>query len=176
MEELRRYFEKYITPVHLDNIQKNSQISGIENELIRNLLEVTAEQSTALEHITLDMDVMGSIQIPDNIEMDVFEIMCNLIDNAICELACQNPGLLRIWLRVVDGQFSIYIANTLTDGIDIKQLYSKKNSKGSGNGYGLKRIRTIVYQNPGMEHFTYKNGTYEGKEILVQNIKMDLRA
>jgi len=173
MDGLRIYFEKYVTPIHGEYIQTCNQFNLIENVLIRNLLMVTAGQAATMKNITLDMDISGKIKLSDDIEMDIFEILCNLLDNAINELTEQESGLLRIWIRVIDNLLTIYIANTLVDDIDISKLYKEKN-KSDGHGYGLQRIRAIVYQNTDMEHYTSKDGKYQGKDIFVQRIKVEL--
>jgi len=99
MESLRSYFETYISPIHQAQTQDNIRISKVNNELIRNLLDITAGQATAMENVTLDMVISGEIHPPDNIALDIFEIMSNLIDNAMREIANQENALLRIWLR-----------------------------------------------------------------------------
>jgi len=118
------------------------------------------------------MDISGDIRLPDYILMDIFEILSNLVDNALREIEGQPLGLLRIRIYESYGKLSIQVANTLTHDVDIGQMYSVNQTgrAGSERGYGLRRVREIVYSHPSIEHLTYKNGVFEGKEILVQQI------
>jgi len=171
MDSLRSYFETYITPIHQAQIQDNIQISKVNNELIRNLLDITAGQATAMENVTLDMAISGEIHPSDNIALDIFEIMSNLIDNAMHEITNQENALLRIWLRHEESYLFIMIVNTLSNDLEIEQLY-KKPERGASHGYGLMRVREIVNRYPDMEHMTYKGVMFEGKEVLTQQIKI----
>lgn len=173
IEGLRQYFERYVSPIHIDLMQNIGHLSGIKNELIRNLIEVTVGQVSAMENITLDVDIYGEVKLPDNMNPDIFEILSNFIDNALQELSEQNQGLLRIELRDVDEGASIQIANTVNNFVEVEPLYF--NEQKDGRGYGLKRVRAIVYQQPSIKHFTYKNGMFEGKEVLVQQIVITTR-
>ena len=65
----------------------------------------------------------------------------------------------------------IMIVNTLSDDLEIEQLY-KKPERGDSHGYGLMRVREIVNRYPEMEHMTYKGVMFEGKEVLTQQIKI----
>lgn len=176
IDGLRIYFEENITPIHQSQID-GVQISNIKNDLIRNLLDVTIGQAIAIGNITLDMDATGDIRLPDYMLMDIFEIMSNLLDNSLKELKFQletqlgekSPGLLRLWLHESDGQLSMQIANTIRDNVDIERMYDG-GQKGGECGYGLRRIREIVYSHVNMEHLTYKSGKFAGKEILIQQI------
>jgi len=175
MAGLRLYFEKHILPIHKEHIQKNRQLSNIQNDLIRNLVDSTIGQAAAVDSITLDVYISEKVSLPDEMALDVFEIMSNLIDNAMRELTSQQHGLLRIWLYQTDGELSVYIANTADHNIDIEQIYSRENNGGDRHGHGLKRVREIVYNQSRMEHLTYKGGMFEGKEILVQYIRITER-
>ena len=115
------------------------------------------------------MKISGDIRLPDNILMDIFEILSNLVDNALREIEGQYLGLLKIHLYESYGQLSIQIANTVISSIDIEQMYTSNHVE-SESGYGLRRVREIVYNHPNMEHLTFKSGMFEGKEILVQQI------
>jgi len=171
MESLRNYFETYITPIHEAQIQDNIQISKVNNELVRNLLDITAGQASTMESVSLDMAISGEIHPSDNIALDIFEIMSNLIDNAMREISNQENALLRIWLRQEESYLFIMIANSLSNDLEIEQLY-KKPERGDSHGYGLIRVREIVNRYPDMEHMTYKGVMFEGKEVLTQQIKI----
>ena len=168
MEGLKVFFEKNISPIHKSHVEA-VQISNVKNELIRNFLEVTAEQAVTIGNVILDMDLSGDIQLPDNLIMDVFEILSNLIDNAFREITGQVMGLLRIRLYESFGQIYIQVANTLSCDVDINNIYNREHSN-CDNGYGLRRVREIIYSHPNIEHLTYKKGMFEGKVILVQQI------
>jgi len=168
LKGLQVYFEENITPIHQSQVA-GVQISSIKNDLIRNFIDVTAGQITTIGNLTLDIDISGEIRFPDNLLMDIFEILSNLVDNALRAVEGQASGLLRIHLHEHYGQLSIQVANTLSNGIDIEQMYSE-NKSDSESGYGLKRVREIVYSHPNIEHLTFKSGIFEGKEILVQQI------
>ena len=174
MKGLRYYFETNIAPIHQEQVLGGNPLSNVHNKLIRNLLDVTIGQVTALGGITLDIDIAEKLCLPDlpeNMALNIFEIMSNLIDNALRALDGQAPGLLRIGLHDTDGQFCILIANSLKGDLDIERIYSQQQG-GDGHGYGLKRVREIVFQYPHMEHFTYKGGMFGDKTILVQQIKI----
>ncbi len=174
INRLQLYFQQYIAPIHREQIQNQTQISSIKSELIRNLLDVTAGQVASLEHVVLDMRISETICIPASMELDVFEIMSILMDNALNELAGQTKALLRIEVTQMDGQIAIAIANTLHCDIRIEQIYNQKQYGTDVHGYGLKHVRALVYKHPEMEHFTYKSGVYEGKGMLTQQIKIQL--
>jgi len=169
MDGLRLYFHKHVTPIHQTQIQNKQVISKIRNDLLRNLLDVTVGQIAVLENVLLDLDIQGDINVSENAELDVFEIMSNLLDNALRETRGQPSGLLKIRLHESNGELSIQVANTLGYNLDIEQIYSHRLDDGE-RGFGLKRVREIVYQHPNMSHLTYKSGMFEGKEILVQQI------
>jgi len=171
MAGLQAYFERHIASIHRDRLEDRGQLTSIRNEVIKNLLDVTVAQVDALENISLELEVDNKVRFPEDMEMDLFEIMCNLLDNAMRELGGQAPGLLRIVLRGEAEAVSITVANTLHASADIEKLY--QTERRGRHGYGLNRVRKIVYRHPGMEHFTYKGGMYRGKEILVQQIKVE---
>ena len=102
----------------------------------------------------------------------MFELLSNFIDNALRELLAQTNGLLRIEFRVIDNELSIQIANTVNKSIEIESLYLQEQK--DGHGYGLKRVRAIVYEQPCIKHFTYKDGMFEGKIVLVQQIVIEI--
>jgi len=176
IDSLRIFFEKNITPIHHSQVNDDGNgagidgiVSNIKDDLIRNFLDVTAGQVTTIGNLTLDMKISGDIRLPDNILMDIFEILSNLVDNALREIEGQYLGLLKIHLYESYGQLSIQIANTVISSIDIEQMYTSNHVE-SESGYGLRRVREIVYNHPNMEHLTFKSGMFEGKEILVQQI------
>ena len=171
MAGLQAYFERHIASIHRSRLEDRGQLTSIRNEVIKNLLDVTVAQVDALENISLELEVDNKVRFPEDMEMDLFEIMCNLLDNAMRELGGQAPGLLRIVLRGEAEAVSITVANTLHASADIEKLY--QTERRGRHGYGLNRVRKIVYRHPGMEHFTYKGGMYRGKEILVQQIKVE---
>ena len=171
---LQDYFEKYVAPIHREQIQGNIHISRVANELIRNLLDLTSGQASAMENVSLDIDISGEIKIPEHILMDVFEIMSNFIDNALCEISTQKNGLLRIWIDQEGELIFIQVANTLTNGFNINQIYKNQNERSDGRGYGLKRVRELVLQHPDMEHSTFISGMFQEKEILVQLVKISI--
>jgi len=59
MAGLRQYYERYVTPIHKDLMENTGQLSGIKNELIRNLIAITTGQGSTLENLTLDIDYLG---------------------------------------------------------------------------------------------------------------------
>ena len=168
MEGLRIFFEENIFPIHQSHVD-GVQLSNIKNDLIRNFLDVTAGQVATMEGVSLEMDISDNLQLPDNILMDIFEILSNLVDNALCELKGQDFGLLKIRLYKYDKEIFIEITNTIKDNVDIEHMYNPK-SVNLENGYGLRRVREIVYSHPNIEHMTHKNGMFKGRELLVQQI------
>jgi len=168
IEGLRTFFEENITPIHQIQVD-GIQLSNIKNDLIRNFIDVTIGQVATMDDLTLELDISENLSLPDHMLMDIFEIISNLVDNALRELDGQLFGLLRIRLYESDEQISIQIANTLSKNVDIEQLYNQE-SINSENGFGLRRVREIVYGHPNIEHLTYKSGRFKGKEILVQQI------
>jgi sensor histidine kinase YesM len=106
--------------------------------------------------------------LPDNIELEIFELLSNFTDNALKELLKQKNGLLRIEFRNADESISIKIANTLKTALEIESIYS--NEQKDGQGYGLKRVREIIEQQPNLKHFTYKEGFFAEQEVFVQQI------
>jgi len=168
MEGLQVFFEENISPIHQSQVD-GAQLSNIKNDLIRNFLDVTAGQVTTMEGVSLEMDISDNLQFPDNILMDIFEILSNLIDNALRELKVQDFGLLKIRLYKFDEEIFIEITNTVRDNLNIEHMYNPK-AVNLENGYGLRRVREIIYTHPNIEHMTYKNGMFKGKELLVQQI------
>jgi len=180
IEGLRFFFEENITPIHLSQID-GMQISNIKDNLLRNFIDVTTGQADAMENITLDINISGEIRLPDHMLLDVFEIISNFIDNAMRELKSQSEtqsraqansfGLLRIWMHESDGQLSIQIANTINGTVDIEQIYNRQHGSSENdcehhtsyceNGYGLKRVREIVYSHPQIQHLTYRGSSFE---------------
>lgn len=170
MNGLKKYFEKYIAIIHQENVEVSQLLSNIKNEIIRNLLDVMISMIESMKGITLELSVEGIIEITGKIEMDIFEIVSNLLDNAIRELEGQSSGLLRIALAGDENTVSIEIANTVSLPIDIEKLCDPKIDGDSLHGHGLIRIQDIVCQHPEIEHFTYIKMTHEEKEVLVQQI------
>jgi len=168
MEGLQMFFEENISPIHQSRVD-GAQLSNIKNDLIRNFLDVTAGQVATMEGVSLEMDISDNLQLPDNILMDIFEILSNLVDNALRELKGQDFGLLKIRLYKFDNEMFVQIANTIGNSVDIEHMYNPK-SVNLESGYGLRRVREIVYSHPNIEHMTHKNGMFKGKELLVQQI------
>jgi len=170
MKGLQTFFEENISPIHQRHVE-GVQLSNIKNNIIRNFLDVITGQVATLEDITLEIDTSENLRLPDNIIMDIFEILSNLVDNALHELDGQLSGLLRVRLYESDEQFSIQIANTINSNIDIERMYNIETiNHEHEHGYGLRRVREIVYNYSNIEHMTYKSGMFKGKEVLVQQI------
>ena len=173
MNGLQFYFEKYIVPIHHEHIESSNQLSNVKNDLLRNFLSVVIDEALSSKHIALDVDISGEVTLPDDLVLSMFEVLSIFTENAIRELQSQHDGLLHISLSQSNDTIAIQIANTLSIELDIENIYGQ-NQTCHGFGYGLKRVRTIVLEHPDIEHFTYKGGIYQGKEILVQQIKLTL--
>lgn len=169
MDGLHRYFEQYITPIHRVQIAGMGKLADIHSAPIRKLLEETAAQLDMQEHTVLELLIRGTIIIPARLEMDVFEILCILIDNALRELEGQDDGLLQIEVKGNGGDVSIKIGNTLRDGFTMARLYPREPDREAGHGYGLRRVRELVCRRA-MEHYTYIVGEHRNRRTLVQQI------
>jgi len=169
MNGLESYFKRYIAPIHKKRIMVGKQLSGVKNELIHNLMLITCEQVSAREDIDFEIDISTEIVIAEDYEMEIFEILSNFTDNAIKEVAEQKNGLVRIEAYQLDGVTSISVTNTLRSDIDIASFYQIRQAN-DRHGYGLRRVRDIVYKRPEFEHHTYKSGMYKDKRLLVQHI------
>lgn len=137
LDGLTDYFQKNVAPVYAISVSNRNQLAAIESLLIRGLLDMTLGQVTAVGNILLDFSVSGEIKLPEYIEFEVFEILSNLLDNALNELENQEDGTLQISLFHREDHISIQIANTLENDMDIEAIYSDDQERGQCADMGL---------------------------------------
>lgn len=168
MQELKRYFEENISEIHERMLDSGKALERIKDELLRNLIEVTAGEIKQGKHITFDLQVLGEVKIAEPYSMLLFEISNNLIDNAMNNLRQQDSGLLRIELVPELNGLSLKITNSLVEDIDVSSLY--KTTPSNGRGYGLSRVREIVNNNACIEYYIKKSEYYNDTPMLTQQI------
>lgn len=165
MVGLKGYFDKHIAPIHQENILPAITTGKIKDELLRSLIEITATNvSASLNHVLFEIKVDGTIHIPENLQMPVFECACVLIDNAVAELTSRNSGMLLIHLHEKKGKVSLQIQNTVSDDFSMESL----GEDVPGKGYGLKLIRKLCCEYRQLSFFTKL--IRNGDSLLMQEI------
>ena len=169
MPELKRYFEENISTIYDRELCDKESIEKIENELLRNLIEVISGKiAEEMRHIKFYLQIHGKVIIPDKYSHLIFEMTNILIENAINNLSLQDSGLLQVSIVSNNNGISIKIINSLFKDIDVKSL--SETVPNGEHGYGLARIREITLLNQNIEHYTMKNSTTDGGMLLTQQI------
>ena len=165
------YFDKYIIPIYKDTMQTSWELSRVKNIPIHNLLDTTAGKASTMKNITFEMDIIDDIKVPEYLVMEVFEILSNFIDNAFNDLTGQSDGLLRIYVSQSDNSTLFSVSNTLTGNLSIPTMYQTAE-RDDHRGFGLRRVRDLIFGNPLYGHYTYRSGMFGGKEILAQELHL----
>jgi hypothetical protein len=170
---MQNYFSKHVAPVFDRNTCEDSRLESIEDEQLRNLVQITFGQlGMTMRHVSPELSIDGIISIPSGLSMLVFEIMSNLIDNALQHIKFQQRGFFRLTFTADDVCLIISITNSLTEDKTISALLSGRTLM--GRGFGLRRVRQVAINAPKIELYTYKRGQFEGMPLLTQLIKIRL--
>ncbi len=117
--------------------------------------------------------VQADAQIPYKLkisEVDLCVILGNLFDNAIdasMELP-EEKRLIRVYMDMKGSQLYIHFTNFTAGGKLRKSSGRFASSKGSGHGYGLIRIDTIVAENGGYLSRNSEEGAFTTEVLLPQ--------
>lgn len=96
-----------------------------------------------------NINVNASASVPEKLtvsQTDLCVIIGNLIDNAIeATMECPDAGerFIRVYIGVFKGQLYISVSNSVGGKIS-KHSWEYMSTKGSGHGFGLKRIDATV--------------------------------
>lgn len=153
---LESYFDAYITPIHRKNISLQN-VDNIKTILIANLLELAANYASS-HPIVFHYEIAGQIDIPKPLEMDVFHILAEWLNNAIESLENQKDGKLTILMTGIPTQCSFIISNSCA------QL---QNTKKRGRGHGLPDIYRIIDRNPHFERVTETRDARFSQHLMV---------
>lgn len=171
---LQAYFTKHVSPVFDGCILERYSLENIEDEQLRNLVQITFGQiGMTMNQIMPELRIDGTIRVPEKLSILVFETVSNLIDNALKHLKDQRQGYFKLAFAADDKSLIISVTNSLADNKSINELYNGRK-KQTGRGLGLRRVRQIAIGTPEMELYTYKRGQFEGMPLLTQEIKIRL--
>jgi len=174
-EGLKSYFTKHVSPVFDQCICERHNLQNIEDEQIRNLVQITFGQiGMTMRDVTSELRVDDKINVPQNLSMIMFEIMSNLIDNALRHLKDQQTGYFRMELTGDNSFLMMSITNSQSDERSVWQIYAGRKGN-MGRGFGLRRVRQIAVNTPEIELYTYQRGQFEGMPLLTQGIKIKFR-
>ena len=169
---LQAYFSKHIAPELDKYICEHSNLEDIEDEQLRNLVQITFGQiGMTMRYVTPELRIDGKIHIPQKLSMPVFEIMSNLIDNALQHIKYQRRGYLKMRFTPDDACLMISVTNSLAGHEAADSVFTGEATQ-PGCGYGLRRVRQIAVDAPQVELYTHKRGQFEGMPLLTQEIKI----
>ncbi len=103
-------------------------------------------------------------------QIDLCIILGNLFDNAI-EACLQLPGkerMIRIYMEMKNTQLYISFTNTTAQKKQKKENGRFASTKGSGHGYGLVRIDTIIERYQGYIRRGSEDGAFTTEILLPQ--------
>ena len=124
-----------------------------------------------MRHVTPELRVDGKIHIPQMLSVLIFEIMSNLIDNALQHIKHQRRGYFKMCFTPDDDCLMISVTNSLAHDKRFDVMFSGKVTQ-AGRGFGLRRVRQIAVDAPQVELYTHKRGQFEGMPLLTQEIKI----
>lgn len=155
---LEAYFERYITPIHRRQIRLQNA-GNIKNILIANLLELAANYA-ASHPIKFEYDISGIIAIPNEIEMDVFHILAEWLNNALEALDTQTNGRLSLHMIGAMDQCQFIIENSF----ELNEMSPTK----PGRGRGLQDVYRIIESNPHFQRYTERRDCIFTQCLIVQ--------
>lgn len=90
--------------------------------------------------------------IPNNLSLDICNILNIFIDNAIDEVSTlDKKQILMEITKIVDDEIEIAISNTCKSYVDISNIYGMGYStKGENHGYGLSIVKNTINNNRGV--------------------------
>ena len=122
-----------------------------------------------------DITVRADAHVPVSLttsEIDLCIIMGNLFDNAIeaCMALPKEERLIRVYMDMKNTQLYMSFTNTTAQKKQKKEAGRFRTTKGTGHGYGLVRIDTIVERCHGYISRNSEDGAFTS-EFLVPAIE-----
>ena len=103
-------------------------------------------------------------------EIDLCIIIGNLFDNAIeaCMQLPEEERRIRVYMDMKNTQLYISVTNTTAQKKQLKEEGRYRSTKGSGHGYGLVRIDTIIERYQGYINRNSEDGAFTTEILLPQ--------
>lgn len=120
-----------------------------------------------------DITVRADAHVPVSLttsEIDLCIIMGNLFDNAIeaCMALPKEERLIRVYMDMKNTQLYMSFTNTTAQKKQKKEAGRFRTTKGTGHGYGLVRIDTIVERCHGYISRNSEDGAFTTEILLPQ--------
>ncbi len=145
---LNRFRQKYYTSERLLNIILNDKAAGMQRAGIREDIKVGE----------LSLDFMR--------DTDVTALFGNLLDNGVAAAAESRDGYIRLRVNMVRQFLSIVMENSC-DREPVKEGEGFRSRKSGHCGLGIANIRWTVEQYGGDVQFSWKEGVFVTKIVLV---------
>jgi len=103
-------------------------------------------------------------------EIDLCIIIGNLLDNAIeaCVMLPEEDRLIRIYMDMKNTQLYMSFTNTTAQAKQKKVSGKYRSTKGTGHGYGLVRVDTIIERYQGYISRNSEDGAFTTEILLPQ--------
>lgn len=129
----------------------NSDLKTVDTVIKTGNVKLDAILNSKLSLIaSKNINVNAKARVPSDLtvnEIDLCVIIGNLLDNALesCEkIEDENKRFIRIYISVLKRQLYIYVSNSAGEDIKKLRIGEYLTTKGSGHGFGLKRINSLV--------------------------------
>lgn len=163
LEAVRKYLDELDTDLNtVDVVIKTG--NRMTDAILNSKISLAKSRNI---HVTADAHVPVELTTG---EVDLCIILGNLLDNAI-EAACTLPEeerLIRIYMDMKNTQLYISVTNTTADKKQKKENGLFLSTKGSGHGFGLVRIDTIVKRYQGYLSRNSEDGAFTTEILLPQ--------
>lgn len=159
------YFNEYVHPIREEHF-KSKEYEKIHNTLLLVFLESAMNRSLVLE-VDLEAQIVGEIMIDQQVEMEVFQILSEWLNNGLEALQKQKHAHHRR-LHIEMSQQKSYTRFVLRNRIE-PTLHREKPSKRKGRGYGLEWTKEIICKNPRFSSSTEIRDGYYIQCLLVEH-------
>ena len=155
---LEECFEKHITPLHKEHIEKGFMIPKldlIESPLIKNLLLDSLVKAKYIHNAEILIDISDYINIDCMKELDLFIVINEWIDNAFAAIE-NKDGYIQVSISKAEGTLTVQVSNPIYVDIDISVIHKVGHTTKQGhNGIGLSEVSKIINSYENIECMTY---------------------
>ena len=169
------YIDTLVDTQYKDNdliIMKTNRIpsGGLKGLIYYKMLNMKDKKINISLDVNRNINDIDFSKISISTNQELCKIVGVFLDNAMQEVEGLNERYVSIVIEANDNNLIINISNNYANK-DVNKIGEKGyTTKGSGHGYGLRLVKSIVENNKSLEHFTEVNG-----KIFTQIVKLKIK-